>query len=262
MTPLDLARAADEFAAAREQARPVGALPGDSRPVTVDDGWRIQAELARRAGADALRGWKVAAVTPEQQGKLGVAAPIAARLLAPWFAASPARFARARFVRPLIECEIAFRLGRDLPPRAEPYRPEDVAPAIAEVMAAIELVDDRYVDWRQTDTPTLIADDFFGAGLVLGAPVPAADAPDLARVVGTTAINGVPVGQGRGADVLGHPRNALDWLKSHAAARGRPLQPGDIVSTGSLVETRWLAPGDAVMVSLSGLGSAAVSLSA
>ena len=38
-------------------------------------------------------------------------------------------------------------------------------------MAAIEIVDDRYVDWRKTDATTLIADDYFAAGAVLGSPV-------------------------------------------------------------------------------------------
>ena len=40
--------------------------------------------------------------------------------------------------------------------------------AVGAVMAAIEIVDDRYVDWRALDAPTLTADDFFGAGCVLG----------------------------------------------------------------------------------------------
>jgi 2-oxo-3-hexenedioate decarboxylase/2-keto-4-pentenoate hydratase len=57
---------------------------------------------------------------------------------------------------------------------------------------------------------------------------------------------------------MGHPHNALDWLKRHAAAHGRPLREGDIVSTGSLVETRWVQAGDTVAIEIAGLGNVTV----
>ncbi len=123
-------------------------------------------------------------------------------------------------------------------------------------MAAIEIVDDRYVDWRRMDAPTLIADDFFAAGCVLGAPVGRERRPDLAAVTGTTLINGIEVGRGRGADVMGHPFAALAWLANSLAARGLGLRQGEFVLTGSLVETRWVSRGEKVTVEVSGLGSA------
>jgi len=42
--------------------------------------------------------------------------------------------------------------------------------AAAASMAAIEVVQDRYVDYPTLDTPTLIADDFFHHACVLGPP--------------------------------------------------------------------------------------------
>jgi 2-oxo-3-hexenedioate decarboxylase/2-keto-4-pentenoate hydratase len=119
-------------------------------------------------------------------------------------------------------------------------------------MAAIEIVDDRYEDWRTTDTPTLIADDFFAAGCVLGDPV--ADPGDPAALTGTTSINGVEAGRGVGRDVMGHPLNALAWIASSLAERGKHLRAGEIVLLGSLVETKWLSRGDEVAIEVSGLG--------
>jgi len=119
-------------------------------------------------------------------------------------------------------------------------------------------VDDRYVDWQTLGAPTLVADDFFAAGCVLGKPVSRLAAPDLLHVVGRALINGAEVGQGTGADVLGHPHNALAWLANHLAAEGRGLRAGQIVLTGSLVKTVWLEAGDKVVMELSGLGKVAV----
>ena len=54
-------------------------------------------------------------------------------------------------------------------------------------LPAIEIVDDRYVDWQTLGAPTLVADDFFAAGCVLGKPVARSAAPDLLDVVGRAA---------------------------------------------------------------------------
>jgi 2-keto-4-pentenoate hydratase len=102
--------------------------------------------------------------------------------------------------------------------------------------------------------PTLVADDFFAAGCVLGEPVACEAAPDLLAVVGRALINGVEVGRGTGADVLGHPHHALAWLANHLADEGRSLHAGQLVLTGSLVKTVWLTAGDRVTMELEGLG--------
>ena len=102
--------------------------------------------------------------------------------------------------------------------------------------------------------PTLVADDFFAAGCVLGKPVARTKAPDLLDVTGRAVINGKEVGRGTGADVLGHPHNALAWLANHLAAEGKGLHAGQIVLTGSLVKTVWLKAGDDVVMELDGLG--------
>ena len=126
-------------------------------------------------------------------------------------------------------------------------------------MAAIEIVDDRYVDYKKLDTPTLIADDFFNAGAVLGPAAEHWDELNLASLGGRMRINGEGVGQGGCADILGHPLNALAWLANTFNARGRSLHAGDIVLLGSIVQTRWLDAGDVVEVEIDGLGKAKAS---
>jgi 2-oxo-3-hexenedioate decarboxylase/2-keto-4-pentenoate hydratase len=56
--------------------------------------------------------------------------------------------------------------------------------------------------------------------------------------------------------VLGHPLNALAWLANHLVARGRPLRRGMVVSTGSIVSTKWPKAGESVVVAVEGLGEA------
>ena len=56
--------------------------------------------------------------------------------------------------------------------------------AIEAYHPAIEIVDDRYVKWEAMGAPTLVADDFFAAGCVLGTAVPRNQAPDLFAIKG------------------------------------------------------------------------------
>ena len=147
-----------------------------------------------------------------------------------------------------------MRIGRELLPSEEPFTAEWVMEAIETYLPAIEIVDDRYEQWERLGAPTLVADDFFAAGCVLGAPVARTAAPDLLGVTGRALINGTEAGRGTGADVLGHPHEALAWLANHLALEGRGLHAGQIVLTGSLVKTVWLKAGDHVVMELEGLG--------
>ena len=81
-----------------------------------------------------------------------------------------------------------------------------------------------------------------------------------AALVGVTVINGREVGRGQGSDVMGHPLNALAWLANSLASAGAHLRAGEIVLTGSLVETKWLARGDKASVTVEGLGTVTLSV--
>jgi 2-oxo-3-hexenedioate decarboxylase/2-keto-4-pentenoate hydratase len=53
---------------------------------------------------------------------------------------------------------------------------------------------------------------------------------------------------------MGHPLEALAWLANNMARRGQSLKAGEFVFTGSVVETKWLNPGDRVLMLMEGLG--------
>ena len=125
--------------------------------------------------------------------------------------------------------------GVDLPPCAPTVRPEDMAQSVAASMAAIEVVEDRYLDYSALDAPTLIADDFFHHSCVLGPEVEEFDPHSLRTTNATMFVNDEPVGSGRGDQVMGDPLTALTWLANNCFAWGRLLRAGDIVLLGSVV---------------------------
>ncbi len=257
MTPAATRRAADIIAEARLARRPLGTLPDDCRPADEAEGYAVQAALHERldaAGLGPRAGYKIGCTTPVMQERLGIDSPCGGGVLAGNVHHGSATLACADFVKPGAECEIAVRLGADLPAAGAPYDRESVAGAVEACMAAIELVDNRYVEFRELGVPTLIADDFFNVGCVLGEPLSDWRALDLGAVAGRTVVNGAEVGRGVGADVLGHPFAALAWLANTLAALGRGLEAGAFVLTGSMVAAHQAEPGEDVAMVIDGLG--------
>jgi 2-keto-4-pentenoate hydratase len=252
----DIRAAAKTIAAARRKRTPLSPLAGDAAPATEADGYRIQAAVHDLLTAEVGKrvGYKIGCTSAVMQQYLNIPHPCGGGVFAKGVFESGVSLRAADYVRVGVECEIAVRLARDLLATEAPFTAEWVGEAIEAYLPAIEIVDDRYVDWQTIGAPTLVADDFFAAGCVLGSPVVRSAAPDLSAVVGRAVINGVEVGQGTGADVLGHPHNALAWLANHLAAADKGLRAGEIVLTGSLVKTVWLNAGDHVVMELAGLG--------
>ena len=249
--------AAKTIAAARRNRTALQPLAGDAAPRDEAEGYRIQDAVHGLLAADFGErvGYKIGCTSAVMQQYLDIPHPCGGGVFAKGVHKSGVSLRAADFVRVGVECEIAVKLARDLLPTEAPFTAEWVAEAIEAYLPAIEIVDDRYSDWQSFGAPTLVADDFFAAGCVLGKPLVRSAAPDLSKVVGRALINGVEAGRGTGADVLGHPHNALAWLANHLAADGKGLRAGEIVLTGSLVKTLWLEAGDSVTMDLSGLGS-------
>jgi 2-keto-4-pentenoate hydratase len=248
--------AAQAIAAARRTKERLAPLAPEVAPRDEAEGYEIQRALRDLLLPQfgALVGYKIGCTSNVMQQYLNIPHPCSGSVFERGVHENGVKLPAADFVRVGVECEIAVRLARDLSPGEAPFTAAWVTEAIEAYMPAIEIVDDRYVQWETLGAPTLVADDFFAAACVLGPGVPRREAPDLREVAGRALINGTEVAAGMGADVLGHPHNALAWLANHLASIGTGLHKGQLVLTGSVVKTVWLNPGDRVTMELAGLG--------
>jgi 2-keto-4-pentenoate hydratase len=250
-------RAAHSLRDARLRRIPIDPLPLDCRPLDALDGYAVQEVLhglLAASGLGPVAGHKIGCTTPVMQAFLGITNPCAGGVHAATVHDGQANVRHDDYVRVGVECEIAVRLGANLGPAGAPFDRERVALAVDAVLPAMEIVDDRYRDYRTLDVPTLIADDFFNAGCVLGSPVTRWRDLDLPALTGVTRLNGRELGRGEGRAVMGHPFEALAWLANLRANLGLGLRAGEFVLLGSVVETRWVSAGDKVAVGIEGLG--------
>jgi 2-keto-4-pentenoate hydratase len=256
---LRLQQAAQWLLDAHARREPFRPLPPELAPRSEEEAYGIQdAFVALRAQSrGAIAGYKIALSTPQMQKFVGVDRPQAGVMLAQTLLRSPARVRAADYVRLIVEFEIAFEIGEPLPAADAPFLRERLAGAVSAALPALELADDRAADYAALPRHplNLICDNAWNEGAVLGAAVPAWRELDLGRVRGVASVNGSVIGEGRGADALGHPLDALGWVANHLAESGRALMRGDIVITGSLVPTRAVRRGDHVRFELEGLGA-------
>jgi len=222
--------AAEAVISARRSGTPPDTLPPTIKPQTVAEGYRVQKAVHERLAQTEwgpVVGYKIGCTTAVMQQYLGISHPCAGGLFARRVHQSGVTLQHSRFVRVGVECDIAVRLRRDVSVSDAPFTAEHVSKAVETYMPAIEIVDERYADWPHTEAATLIADDFFTAGCVLGEPVARDVAPNLASLTGQTLINGVEVARGIGADVMGHPpkRARMARQQSRGARRGAARGP-------------------------------------
>jgi 2-keto-4-pentenoate hydratase len=227
-------------------------FPDESRPRNEAEAYETQTVLHKflaEAGRGEVLGHKIGCTTPTMQAYLKIPQPAAGGVFDSTVQHIDGRFRHADFVRPGVECELAVRLSRNLEARDAPFGRAEVGAAVGSVMAAIEVVDDRYSDWGSLGVLTLIADDFFGAGCVLGSERETwQEELDLTLVSARMTVNGIEVGAGVGADILGDPLAALMWLVNEMAGYGHSFRRGTFVLLGSLVQTHWVEQHDVVVV--------------
>jgi 2-keto-4-pentenoate hydratase len=246
--------AAARFIAEAHRVRaPYQNLPGDLAPANVDEAYATQEALAQfwQPERGPVAGLKIATTTKIMQELMGIDHPCGGMIYTKQIHASPTILDRSKYMHVVVECELAVRLGRDLPPMAAAYDRQSVRDAIGAVMPAFELIEDRNAVYKECKAMSLIADNAWNAGIVLGAEVPLPPSLELDGLTGSLEINGVAKLEGKTDDPLG----ALAWVANLAVSRGRPMRAGMVVITGSVIATLPIADGETFRFTVAGLGS-------
>jgi len=186
---------------------------------------------------------------------MGITHPCGGAIFARTIHSSPARIAKSDFVNLRIESEIALKLGADMPAAKAPWSADSVAPFVAGAMPAYELIEDRNAVYTETNAVSMIVENCWNGGIVIGEPKPVT-VKDIVAVSGHQTLNGKPIGTGKAED----PFATLAWLANLLAERGRDLKAGMVVITGSLIPTFSIAPGDRAVFSVEGVGEAVMEI--
>ena len=255
-------RTAKYFHVAHREGKRYEGAPVEYRPKNLEEAYAAQDRFLElsSSGSLSVAGYKIAVTSQVIQQLVGLAHPCLGTIRGGSVHASPARLAESGFQHVAVECEIAFTLKNPLVPvRGEQDR-ESVRALIETCHPAFELIEDRYADYSTMDALSLIADNCWCGGVVLGPAVIDWQTLALDQLTGTLEINGKKVGEGVTRDALGHPLEGLAWIANTLAKQGKSLTGGMVVITGSIIATEFLSSGDAAVFSVDGLGHTALNL--
>jgi len=247
----------DELFDALRARRTVAPLTERVPAITIDDAYWISRRLLERrlSNGETLIGKKIGVTSKAVQNMLDVHQPDFGYLTDKMRYASGSEVPISReLIQPRAEGEIAFILKRDLV--GPGVTPEQALAATEGVMPCFEIVDSRIRDWKIRIQDT-VADNASSGLFVLG------------KTIGTAGIdfvgcriqvekNGRVLSEGQGSAALGSPLICVAWLANTLGQYGIPLQAGEVILSGSLVPLEPVKAGDAMTMTIEGIGGAEV----
>ncbi|KAF1716208.1 2-oxo-3-hexenedioate decarboxylase [Pseudoxanthomonas yeongjuensis] len=240
--------------AAEQEVREVPRITDDHPQMNVADAYRIQERLRELKQAQGLRivGMKMGLTSHAKMQQMGVDTPIYGFLAEDNAVPDGGVVEVKHLIHPKVEAEIAFVMREPLSgPDCDAAK---VLAATDFVLAAIELIDSRYENFR-FDLPSVIADNTSASRYVLGSRATAVAGLDLETLGVVLERNGQVVEVGAGAAVLGNPAQAVAMLVNMLAARGQTLPAGSVVLSGAITAAIPVAAGDNVQVRADGIGT-------
>ena len=227
----------DDAATAELTAAILATVPAPAPDVdgSLDDALCTQAKLVAALAAEwgPPVGYKAGLTSAAVQERFGATAPVRGVLLRDMLLEDGATVPAAFGARPLFEADLIVVVADEAINGAT--TPAEVARHISAVHPFIELPDLVVAEGQPLDAAVITSINV-GARLgVLGDEVPVEDPAAMvealaAMTVILTNAKGTEIAAAPGAAVLGHPLNAVIWL----ADSGVALEPGDLVSVGSI----------------------------
>ena len=159
---------------------------------------------------------------------------------------------------PKIEPEIVFKLASPIPEGAADAMA--VLQSVEWLALGFEIIDSVYVDWKFQPVD-FVASFGLHAALIVGTPLRVDDsnraqlADALPGFKVQLAKDGTVVAEGSGRNSLRSPALCLAELAAaiRATTHTAPLRAGDMISSGTLTDSQFIAPGETWSAAVEGL---------
>jgi len=256
---MNIDKIAASFVTARREARALAGYPGDV-PAHLSTSYAIQEEAIQLWKRPVI-GWKIGRLAPDFQSvhqTERLAGPIFDTLFKP--AADNVEMPVFDGGFAAVEAEYVFRIGHDADPSKTDYSEAEAHQLIDALFAGVEMAGSPLATINALG-PTVVVSDFGNNfGLILGPELPF-DPAAVAGMRAETFIDGQSVGKGGLHAMPGGPLAAIGWLAGHLARRGRPLQKGQLISSGATTGIHDIRAGQASVVTFTGDTHAPVEIS-
>ena len=242
-----LRQAAEILLRARRDLQPIDNLPAELRPRSLEEAYALQFIMAEAFAP--IGGWKIGSSSPD-------ATPLYSPMpLWGGYASSGTILSKSMRRFRGVEAEIAFLVGKDLPPRLQSYSREELIDAIASAHPAIELLESAFDDPDKADRLSVTGDLQMNGGFAFGTALPGWTTADLTRETVTVIVDGSIRFEGTASNTAGTDLLRLvSYLANEGSERTGGLLAGQWITTGSWSGKTLAASGSTVTISFSTFG--------
>jgi len=220
---------------------------------TTEEAYNLQ-DISEKILKKEKVGWKIGATSLTAQKYLNTKEPVTAPIFKDYCYQSPSTIAIFKNQNTSVECEFGFKFKKHLAPKAKKYDLNEIVSAIDCLIPVIEIIASRFKGGFENLGPIkLIADMVVHRGLVKGIEINKWKNINLTEQNVELYKNGSKITSGYGSDVLGSPLNVLEWSVNHLSERGKSINPGNIISTGTCTGIIPIFPEDNIVANFVGL---------
>lgn len=253
-------RAADLLAETFRARATMDALPEDCAPANAAEAVQIQTAMLERLGLEAS-GYKAGFTNPPMLEKAGPDGPMAGVMFRDFTVASGGSLKRADMgPGALIEAEVSFRMGADLPAREGGYSQDEVMAAVDSAIIGIEVAVPRLNNPLGQPMVHLAADNGAAMAFVAGPDIPDWQSCDLRLLDIELLFDGLKVAEGLPLAARCDEKWALAWTVNHFSARGIGIRDGDLITTGAAAAPTVLGVAGEVVARYDGVGEVRVTI--
>ena len=233
-------------------------LPETLMPKGFDEAYKVQQVFQKNSNRGELGGFKIALASKIQQELCGIDHPIAGGIFANEIKSSPSTFELSDFHGLGLEFEIAVTLSEDLKPEMGSFDKNNIRQYIKSLSPAFELIIDRNADYSNINALTMITDNAWCSGIVLGKELPNWENLDLDIIKSQLLWNDEPPQNAMIKDA--NPLKSLSWVANLLLSHGRTIPKGSVIITGSVIKTRAPQRGDHIIYKVGNLSEVEIKI--
>ena len=233
-------------------------LPETLMPKDFDEAYETQKIFQENSGRGSLGGFKIALASKVQQQLCGIDHPVAGGIFANEINSSPSTFELKNFHGLGLEFEIAATMSDDLKPEMGPFNSENIRKYIKSLSPAFELIIDRNANYSNINPLSMITDNAWCSGIVLGKELPDWKKLNLDTIKSQLLWNDETPQNAMIKDA--NPLESLAWVSNLLASLGRTIPKHSVIITGSVIKTRAPHKGDHIIYKVEDLSEVEIKI--
>tara|TARA_B100001175_G_scaffold313724_1_gene321808 strand:+ start:337 stop:1110 length:774 start_codon:yes stop_codon:yes gene_type:complete len=241
-----------------KEKKPYSNLPDNLKPENIEEAYLAQNFFHDNIGRGVLGGYKIALASKVQQELCGIDHPIAGGIFKDEIYNSPSEINIDNFYGLGLEFELAMEISHEITNDMGSFDKENIKQYISNIYAAFEMIIDRDANYNVIDPYSMVADNAWCGGIVLGNPIEDWKKVNFEEKKSILYWNDE---KHQNANIIdSNPFESLAWVINLKLSQNSVIPKGSKIITGSVIKTRAPKKGDSITYEVPNLSSVKIKI--